>query len=323
MNQEEGHKKLIATILILLLILLTAAFLLYWLRPQETTPQIALDDATFSPFDRPVDRVVDTRAPEDPYTYIPTLETPIEKPREPEIINSAPAVQSSFYTNTPTQTFNIPSVPERTTPTTYSIDSGGVSVPIYSNGAYYQPVYTYSTSTRTTTQPSAQGDDMTFRELDKEVFGYISGLGWTQLLGDVGQQVYDILYGMSPNGTTGATLGNFLPGAGGSSGGGGIPGFGGGGGGALMEFGGRVSRVTQCTCSASSMLDIEDVRGQPISLIFQPGASMLYREANINGVGQNVLGNYTSGGTCLVYHGEDCTAEGSPSGTITQIGTSK
>ncbi len=327
MNQENGHKKIIVTILVLLLMLLVAAFLIYWLRPQKTTPQIGTDDTTFSPFERPVDRTIDVQSPETPYTYVPTLETPPEREPEPTIVNSAPTIQSSFYyPETQTQSFNIPPSSAPTNGNVYTIDSGGISyVPIpYDTGAYYQPTYRYSTSTPDT---SGQGDKKTFKDLDKEVFGYISGLGWTQLLGDTGQQIYDILYGMSPNGGTAGTIGDFLPGAGGGDGGGGgigaLGGLGGGGGGTTQEFGGEVSRVTQCTCSNSSMLDIKDVRGQTISVIFQNGKSKLFREANINGTGQNVLGTYSSGGSCLVYHGEDCTSEGSPKGTIVNIGTSK
>ncbi|MEN9912654.1 MAG: hypothetical protein RLY66_62 [Candidatus Parcubacteria bacterium] len=329
MNQEGGHKKLILTILVLILLLIVAGLLIPWNKPEEVAVDTTGNGTVFSPFERPVDRVVDTRSPETPYTYVPTLETPEEIPEEPAIVNSAPRTQSSFYSGTQSsQSFNIPVSTRQTGEVAYMDTSGGIYyVPTYSPSPYYRPTYTYSTSTRPVSQPAAQDDGMTFKELDKEVFGYISGLGWTQLLGDTGQKVYDILYGMSPNGGTGGTIGTFLPGAGGAGGGIGALGGGGigglGGGGTAMAFGGQVTRVTQCTCGNSSMLDITEATGQNISLVFQPGVSILYREANINGIGQNVLGNYTAGGACLVYHGEDCTAEGSPGGTITEVGTSK
>jgi len=101
--------------------------------------------------------------------------------------------------------------------------------------------------------------------------------------------------------------------------------FGGGGGGSsgTQNFGGSVTKVTRCTCGPSSMLDINDVRGQQISVIYTPGASQLYMDYNVNGTGQNVLGTYTSGGQCMVYSGTSCRSEGNPKGTIQLIGTSQ
>jgi hypothetical protein len=98
---------------------------------------------------------------------------------------------------------------------------------------------------------------------------------------------------------------------------------GGGASGGSQTFSGRVSNVTYCTCSASIMLDIGGSSGGgKKSLIYTPGASQLYATFNIYGTGENVLGTYTSGGTCLVYHGEDCSSQGSPDGTIKMVGTS-
>jgi hypothetical protein len=71
------------------------------------------------------------------------------------------------------------------------------------------------------------------------------------------------------------------------------------------------------------MLDISDVRGSSISLIYQPGASTLYKNYNVFGTNQNVLGTYTGGGTCLVINGPECNTQGSPRGTISKIGTSQ
>jgi hypothetical protein len=90
----------------------------------------------------------------------------------------------------------------------------------------------------------------------------------------------------------------------------------------FQNFGGRITNVTYCTCMASVLLDINDVRGESKSLLFMPGASMLYSQYNVYTPGVTVLGDYTpGGGACLVYHGEDCTSEGNPQGTIHQIGT--
>lgn len=108
---------------------------------------------------------------------------------------------------------------------------------------------------------------------------------------------------------------------GGGGGGGGLGAiFGSGGSG---NFGGKITNVTYCTCSISLMLDIADVRGQSISLIFSPGASQLYEDYNVFTAGPEVLGTYVgSGSMCEVYDGESCNSQGNPRGTIKMIGTS-
>ncbi|MEK7642003.1 MAG: hypothetical protein AAB365_03365 [Patescibacteria group bacterium] len=332
MNQENGgHKKLIALIIAFLLFLLAIGLFIAWWNPSETAPDSTETPPGFSPFDRPTtDRAIDARGTETPYRYTPpepvaepddepestTYVPPASRDQAPPVtyIRSDPEYRDSFNVPSVTQASNAPIVYSEPAPTTYA--------PITYNSYTPQSYYVATSSDTITYQPADDGGG--FKELDKEVWGYLTGLGWTQLLGDFGQQVYDVLYGLSPNGTTGATLGNFLPGAGGGGGGGsfGGGGFGGGGGGGLQNFGGRVNRVTYCTCASSIMLDINDVRGQTVSVIYQPGASRIFSNYNVYGTGQNVLGNYSPGGSCLVYHGEDCTPEGSPSGTIYQIGTS-
>lgn len=116
----------------------------------------------------------------------------------------------------------------------------------------------------------------------------------------------------------GGSMGNIGGGSGNDSGG-----NQGGGGGGSQNFGGSVSKVTRCTCSSSSMLDIDDVRGSQIQLIYTPGSSRLYANYNVNGTGQNVLGTYAGGGQCMVLRGEECESEGNPRGTIQMIGTSQ
>jgi hypothetical protein len=123
-------------------------------------------------------------------------------------------------------------------------------------------------------------------------------------------------------GLGGSLIGSLLGGGlsslfGGGGGGGGISGGGSG------NFGGKITNVTYCTCSISLMLDIADVRGWPISLLFSLGSSHLYADYNIFAAGPEVLGTYTpSGGQCEVYDGESCNSQGFPQGTIKIIGTS-
>jgi hypothetical protein len=101
--------------------------------------------------------------------------------------------------------------------------------------------------------------------------------------------------------------------------------FGGGGGasvGVISNFGGPITVTYTCTCSSNMLLTIQDVRGQSLQLIYQPGVSILYSYGSLR-TGAQTLGNYVSGGQCLVYAGVSCTTYGAPNGTITQIGTSK
>ena len=70
------------------------------------------------------------------------------------------------------------------------------------------------------------------------------------------------------------------------------------------------------------MLNINDVRGNNLELVYTPGISKLYEYYNVYGTGQNVLGTYTQGGSCMVYSGNNCRREGNPRGTISLIGTS-
>lgn len=321
MNQENGHQKLIIFIILLILLIVGLGFFISWIKPSQTTPDDTEPVTGFSPFEqRTTYKSVDvpvTYAPSIPKTTsVPEPVTP--KPAEPVETRIYTAPQDNFVAQTD-NTLYAPVITKSVAPVVYE----DAPQPIVIQNTYYvapveRPVSTRSTTTNTTEDKS---DGTSFAELDKQIFGYVSGLGWTQLLGDTGQKVFDFLYGTTPQGSTNATLGG-LVGIGGSGGGFG-GGFGGmGGGGSSLSFGGRVSRVTYCTCSASLMLDINDVRGQMISLIYQPGVSILYANYNVYGTGQNVLGNYSSGGSCLVYHGEDCSSEGSPQGMISQIGTS-
>lgn len=72
-------------------------------------------------------------------------------------------------------------------------------------------------------------------------------------------------------------------------------------------YGGMRSYTLTCTCSGNSLLYIMDYRTNTIlSLIYQPGASILY--SYYNTYGTYLLGTYSAAGsTCQIYVGEDCT----------------
>jgi hypothetical protein len=116
-------------------------------------------------------------------------------------------------------------------------------------------------------------------------------------------------------------------GGGGSGGGGGGAGsfsVGGGGGSSastILPFGGLVTSMTTCTCSFNLLLYVKDVRGTVLPLMYQPGATILYKMYTPTS-GVNVLGKYTTGGQCLIYVGTSCSTGGTPVGTMIQLGTS-
>ena len=72
-------------------------------------------------------------------------------------------------------------------------------------------------------------------------------------------------------------------------------------------YGGMRSYTLTCTCSGNSLLYIMDYRTNNIlSLIYQPGASILY--SYYNTYGTYLLGSYSAAGSsCQIYVGEDCT----------------
>ncbi len=90
-------------------------------------------------------------------------------------------------------------------------------------------------------------------------------------------------------------------------------------GGGTQYFGGRITNVTYCTCSASILLDIQDTLRGYVSVLYTPGVSRLYANYQVFTTGPNVIGGYTSGGTCQVYSGTQCNSQGSPMGTINTI----
>jgi len=125
-------------------------------------------------------------------------------------------------------------------------------------------------------------------------------------------------------------------GSGGSSGGGGLGGFGGGGSsgggsggsggsgggsGQVTFFGGQITQVTYCTCSAAILLAIKDIpSSQTLQVFFRYGQSTLHANYNIFTTNINVIGGLTQGGgQCQVYSGNSCSTEGNAQYTIDTI----
>jgi len=85
----------------------------------------------------------------------------------------------------------------------------------------------------------------------------------------------------------------------------------------ISQFGGKITAMMTCGCSANYMITIMDLSLKtPLSLIFQPGVSVLKMNYNPT-IGETVLGGYVKGtGVCMVYAGVTCVSAGSPAGTI-------
>jgi hypothetical protein len=243
-------------------------------------------------------------APAYHYTYVPTptVNTPVQAP---VVDTYTPPVQDQY-------------VEQQATLSTLQNS-------FYINSAQYIPPATDvpidTTQTATTATPLTGGP---------------SDFNWTNgLAGGLAGSVVGMFFG-DPMG--GAILGGImggggldkLTGGGGGGAAGGIGGIGGGAGGIgggstggpPIAYGGKVTRVTRCTCGPSSMLDINQASGGTIQLIYTPGATTVYSNFNVNGTGQQVLGQYTAGGQCMVTSASGCTAQGAPKGTLKTIGTS-
>lgn len=85
-------------------------------------------------------------------------------------------------------------------------------------------------------------------------------------------------------------------------------------------FGGKILFAVPCTCSGNYLLTIGPPR--PATLVFQPGISVSYLFHQVYRAGAWALGNYSSGGSCLMYAGITCVSVPN-NGTITKIGTSR
>ncbi len=89
-----------------------------------------------------------------------------------------------------------------------------------------------------------------------------------------------------------------------------------------IPYGGQRVYTMTCTCSGNLLVYIYDYRTKSIlSLIYQEGASVLYRNFNIYGA-TYLLGTYSAGGgSCQIYVGEDCVTLNSSGQMGSQPGT--
>lgn len=189
---------------------------------------------------------------------------------------------------------------------------------MFKNGVVFLTPNSISTSSATTTLPfstttvfqTGANDNQQKDTPEKTLFKYSPNGMLLKVIG--GNSLVDKVYSYTPSGMLG-----------GGGGGGGAPGsFSvGGSSAAITPFGGFVTAMTYCTCSFNILLYVKDPRGPVLPLIYQPGATILYKMYTPM-TGVNVLGRYTSGGQCLVYAGSGCATGGVPLGTMIQLGTS-
>ncbi len=95
----------------------------------------------------------------------------------------------------------------------------------------------------------------------------------------------------------------------------------------LKPFGGIVSYTTTCTCSGTLWIWFAPLYlGGPVvvtgPLIYSPYSTILYGYYNIGRSGLWHLGDYVSGGQCLVYAGKGCV--NLPAlGLMSKVGTNR
>lgn len=143
-----------------------------------------------------------------------------------------------------------------------------------------------------------------------------------------GDKLVDKVYSYSPVGmiegggsSSGGSSAGGAAALGGAFGGGSTGSSGGASASGLMNFGGLVTSMTVCPCSYNTLLYVKDVRGTVLPLMYQPGVTVLYK-MYMPTAGANVLGQYVSGGICLIPGYPTCTTGGTPIGTMSQLGTS-
>ena len=91
-------------------------------------------------------------------------------------------------------------------------------------------------------------------------------------------------------------------------------------------FGGMSTYVFYCTCSFNIAVTINDLtvgssNPSPLTLIFQPGVSILYPYGQIYRPGVWTLGLWNAGGLCTYYVGKGCSTYDTD-GTMYMVGTS-
>ena len=88
----------------------------------------------------------------------------------------------------------------------------------------------------------------------------------------------------------------------------------------MLYFGGRITTVIQCTCSVGSQVSVV---GFPSifsgTYLYVSGVTQIKGRENVV-PGRLILGNYSTGGTCLVT-GTPCVTLPITKGTMTKIGT--
>jgi hypothetical protein len=230
-------------------------------------------------------------------------------------------------------TFSSSSVPEYTS----SIDILNRHLEGISGGTFSTSTNQTSTSTSTNTN-TGNGNNTESEETSSG--GMTSQSPVVNFIMQTNDQLLDLMKQINPRARlldelTGGRSDprNMFGGGGGSSGGGGagmlggIAGGGGSGGGGgasaggtgmATHFGGQITQVTYCTCSASILLGIQDIAtNQNMQTMFYYGISTLRANYNIFTPGINVIGGvYPSGGSCLVYAGTSCSTEGTAQYTI-------
>ena len=91
-------------------------------------------------------------------------------------------------------------------------------------------------------------------------------------------------------------------------------------------FGGMSTYVFYCTCSSNIAVTINDLtvgssNPVPLTLIYQPGATILYPYGQIYRPGVWTLGLWNSGGSCMYYVGKGCSTYNT-NGIMYMVGTS-
>ncbi len=94
----------------------------------------------------------------------------------------------------------------------------------------------------------------------------------------------------------------------------------------LTPFGGMITYMFVCTCSANLAIYFNDYTQQQsrtngMPLIYQPGVTTLYPFYNVFSMGSYILGLFQSGGSCTYYVGTSCSSL-SVAGQMYMVGTS-